>query len=316
MRNFMARLGAFQFGIDTAAFQELQRASTYRWEQKNRIGRKPAQQNVGPGADTITLQGVIYPHYRGGLGQIGAMRAQAATGEPLPLVYAFESVGQYCGQWCITGIEETRTVFFDNGTARKIEFNLSLIEYGEDAGAGLLAVAAAVTPVAAVVNTAGAAQAASSAQSAATAATNQAQALTTMQRVATAATTVANTVTRAVDNIVNNPAVRLAQTAVREVANAGRTVNAVLSAAEQVKNASNPLSALSALSSLSSSAGAMSDAVGAASRRVGEAAGGFSGSSANTLHRQEMGSASTALGQLSGAATSIRTASNTLRGLF
>lgn len=312
----MARLGAFQFGIDTAAFQELQRASTHRWEQKNRIGRKPAQQNVGPGADTITLQGVIFPHYRGGLGQIGAMRAQAATGEPLPLVYAFETVGQYCGQWCITGIEETRTVFFDNGTPRKIEFNLSLIEYGEDAGAGLVNLAAAFMPVAAAVNTAGAAQAAASAQSAASAATSQAQALTAMQRVATAATTVANTVTRTIDAIVNNPTVRLAQTAVREASNAGRTVSAVLNAAEQVKNANTPLTALSALSSLSSSAGAMSDAVGAASRRVGAAAGGFAGSSANTLHRQEMASASAALSQLSGAATSIRTASVALQGVI
>lgn len=314
MRTYMARLGAFSFGIDTAAFQELQRASTYRWEQKNRIGRKPAQQNVGQGADTITLQGVIYPHYRGGLGQIEAMRRQAASGEPLPLIYAFETVGQFCGQWCITSIEETRTVFFDNGTPRKIEFSLSLVEYGEDSGAA--SVAAVVGSVASAVNTAGAAQAAASAQSAAAAATTQAQALTTMQRVATAATTVANTVTGAVNAVVNNPAVRLAQTAVREVANAGRTVNAVINAAEQVKNASNPVAALSALSSLSSSAGAMSDAVGAATQRLGAAAGNFGGSSANTLYRQEIGSATTALGQLSGAAASVKVAANTLKGFF
>jgi phage protein U len=128
----MARLGNFTFGIDTAAFQELQRTSTYKWQAKERIGRRPAQQNTGRGADTITLNGVIYPHYRGGLGQIEALRAQAVTGEPLPLIYAFEAVGQYCGLWCVTSIEEARTVFFDNGTPRRIEFQLSLVEYGED----------------------------------------------------------------------------------------------------------------------------------------------------------------------------------------
>jgi phage protein U len=133
MRTYMARLGSFTFGIDTAAFQELERSSTYRWQAKDRIGRKPAQQNTGSGADTITLSGVIYPHYRGGIGQIQQLRSQAATGQPLPLIYAFETAGQYCGLWCITNIEETRRVFFDNGTPRRIDFRLTLVEYGEDA---------------------------------------------------------------------------------------------------------------------------------------------------------------------------------------
>lgn len=132
MRTYMARLGAFTFGIDTAAFRELARSSTYKWQAKDRIGRRPAQQNTGLGADAIKLSGVIYPHYRGGLGQIEQLRAQAATGQPLPLIYAFEAVGQYCGLWCVTGIEETRTVFFDDGTPRRIEFQLSLVQYGED----------------------------------------------------------------------------------------------------------------------------------------------------------------------------------------
>jgi phage protein U len=133
MRTYMARLGAFQFGLDTAAFRELQRASTYRWQAKDRIGRKPAQQNTGQGADTITLSGVIFPHWRGGIGQMELLRSQAAAGTPLPLIYAFETVGQYCGRWCVTGIEETRSIFFEDGTPRRIEFRLTLVEYGEDA---------------------------------------------------------------------------------------------------------------------------------------------------------------------------------------
>lgn len=132
MRTYMARLGAFTFGIDTAAFKELQRTSTFNWQAKQRIGRKPAQQNTGRGADTIKLDGVIFPHFRGGLSQVEQMRAQAGLGQPLPLVYAFESVGQFCGLWCITGIEETRSIFFEDGTPRRIEFSLSLVEYGED----------------------------------------------------------------------------------------------------------------------------------------------------------------------------------------
>lgn len=132
MRTYMARLGGFTFGLDTAAFQELQRVSTYRWQAKDRIGRRPAQQNTGLGAETITLNGTIYPHWRGGIRQVDALRQEALRGDPLPLIYAFESIGQYCGLWCITSIEEVRTVFFDNGAPRKIDFRLSLVQYGED----------------------------------------------------------------------------------------------------------------------------------------------------------------------------------------
>ena len=132
MRTYMARLGAFEFGIDTAAFQSLQRQSAYQWKDQPRIGRKPAQQLTGVAADTISLSGVIYPHYRGGLSQVAQLREQAALGLPLPLIYCDELAGQYLGLWCITEVGETRTVFFEDGSPRKIEFSLSLVEYGED----------------------------------------------------------------------------------------------------------------------------------------------------------------------------------------
>ncbi len=312
MRTYLARLGGFQFGIDTAAFQELQRVSTYRWEAKNRIGRKPAQQNVGQGADTINLQGVIYPHYRGGLGQIDAMRQQAASGEPMPLIYAFDTVGQFCGQWCVTSIDETRTVFFENGTPRKIEFSLSLVEYGEDSAAATVASAAGA--VAGAVNASGAVSAAASVQSAAAAVTTQAGALGMLQRAA--ANTVATTVSAAVGAAINNPAVRLARTAAQDLANAAGTVRAVVSAAELVANASSAPAALSALASLSASAGAMGDAVGAASARLATTSGSFGGASGNTLYRQEIAAATGTLGQLAGASASVKTAANTLKGFF
>lgn len=128
----MCKLGSFMFGIDTAAFQELERRSSYRWQGVDRIGRKPAMQNIGRGNDTITMSGTIYPHYRGGLRQIEDLRRQAAAGNPLSLIYAFETVGQYCGLWCVESIEDTRTVFFDDGRPKRIDFRLTLIDYGED----------------------------------------------------------------------------------------------------------------------------------------------------------------------------------------
>lgn len=134
--TYMAKLGGYMFSIDTAAFQQLQRNTEYRWTLLNRIGRAPAAQFLGRGEDTIEVQGTIYPHFRGGIGQLGLMRAAADAGEPLPLVYAFETVGQYAGLWCIKSLKEGRTVFFRDGVPRKIEFTMSLVAYGEDAVAG------------------------------------------------------------------------------------------------------------------------------------------------------------------------------------
>ncbi|MCL6285588.1 phage tail protein, partial [Ruegeria sp. 2012CJ41-6] len=67
MSNVMMMLGAYPFMLDTAAYQRLSRVSSYRWKQQDRIGRKPAQHYVGPGADRITLRGEILPHWKGGL---------------------------------------------------------------------------------------------------------------------------------------------------------------------------------------------------------------------------------------------------------
>lgn len=138
MRSYMARLGDFQFSLDTAPFQDYQRSSGYRWEEKPRIGRESALQFTGLESETITLTGVIYPHFRGGLGQMEAMRQQAGQGVPLPFIYSSEFVGQYMGRWCIRSIDEGRTVFFEDGKPRRIDFRVTLSKYGDDDSGGPL----------------------------------------------------------------------------------------------------------------------------------------------------------------------------------
>lgn len=131
---YMAKLGDYMFSLDTSAFQELSRNTEYRWTSQKRLNRKPSAQFSGQDDDTIELSGTVYPHFRGGLAQIDQLRAIAGTGKALPLIYAFNRTGQYNGLWCIRSIRETRKEFFNDGTCRKIEFSLSLLAYGEDAG--------------------------------------------------------------------------------------------------------------------------------------------------------------------------------------
>lgn len=132
MARVMMALGEFRFSIGTAAYQSLTRSASFRWSAQERIGRAPALQFMGPGEETIQLEGAIFPQYRGGAGQVEAMRIMAGKGEPLTLV---DGRGRYWGSYVIRQVGEAGSAFLDDGAARKIEFSLELARYGDDDGA-------------------------------------------------------------------------------------------------------------------------------------------------------------------------------------
>jgi len=135
--NMMMILGAYRFCISNAAYQSLARATEYKWEEQQRLGADPAMQFIGNGTETITLEGTIYPQFKGGLRQITLMRVEAGLGVPLLLI---SGNGQAFGRWCITSINETQTVFMKDGTPRKIVFSMTLKRYGEEKQRGLLGI--------------------------------------------------------------------------------------------------------------------------------------------------------------------------------
>ena len=129
MATTMMGLGSFRFAIDTAAYQTLARSDEYRWESQERLSRHPAMQFIGPGHTTLQLEGIVYPHWKGGLGQIDAMRRMAGTGTPLRLVSGY---GRIFGLFVIMKVDETQTTFLSNGAPRKQEFTIELKSYGAD----------------------------------------------------------------------------------------------------------------------------------------------------------------------------------------
>lgn len=134
MAKVMMMLGFYPFMLDTAAYRQLKRGSEYRWQQMDRIGRKPAQQFIGPGADQITLSGEILPEWKGGRHQVDLMRAQAGRGKPLALLEGYG--GFILGTWVILKVEETKSELRSDGAPRVIAFSVTLKEYGEDGGGG------------------------------------------------------------------------------------------------------------------------------------------------------------------------------------
>lgn len=121
--SVMMQLGSFKFGVTTAAYQELKRTTEWRWPAQDQFGRLAAVQYVGPGNDTISLPGVIFPEYRGGLTLLDDLRDLGDTGEPQTMI---DGRGNIIGKFVIERVEEVQQAFASAGVPRKQEFTLNL----------------------------------------------------------------------------------------------------------------------------------------------------------------------------------------------
>lgn len=122
----MMILGPYPFGLNTAAFQELNRSTEWRWPSQDVFEGVPALQFTGYGKDTITLPGVIFPEYWGGTGQVEALRGLADGGQPQTLI---DGRGNVLGEFVITGVQERQSVFAGAGVALRQEFTVTLERY-------------------------------------------------------------------------------------------------------------------------------------------------------------------------------------------
>jgi phage protein U len=134
----MMALGMFVFTLETLVYQELQRQTDWRHGTTSRIGTNPARQFLGRGEDAITLPGVLLPALSGTPLSLDTLRVMADTGKTWPLI---EGTGRILGTWVIESINETRTLFFTDGAARRIEFTIAL-KRTDDGRADLLGAAA------------------------------------------------------------------------------------------------------------------------------------------------------------------------------
>jgi phage protein U len=131
MINVMMLLGDYPFMLNTAAYDSLKRSAAWRWKTQNRLSRKPAMQYIGPDAHSLTFGGFILPQFKGGLSQTDLMREEADKGTPLLLV---DGRGFVWGEWVITQLDETQSEFLASGVPKRIDFTISLSEYGADEG--------------------------------------------------------------------------------------------------------------------------------------------------------------------------------------
>ncbi|BBR55388.1 MULTISPECIES: phage tail protein [Pseudomonas] len=119
----------YYFNLDTAAFDQLRRQTRYRWVGQERLSRDNAQQAVSLGEEHIYIRGAIYPGFKGGIGQLQALRSIGRQLLPLSLTTGY---GEVLGTWCLTSIEEEQSQLLAGGIPRKQGFSLEFVSYGQD----------------------------------------------------------------------------------------------------------------------------------------------------------------------------------------
>lgn len=128
----MLALGMFVFMRQTLPHQTLQRDAEYRWPSNSRVGKRDSFQFLGPGEEKITLAGTLYPELTGGKLTMTAIRLMADQGRAWPLL---DGTGTIYGMYVINNISETGSLFFADGTPRKIDFTLTLTRVDESLAA-------------------------------------------------------------------------------------------------------------------------------------------------------------------------------------
>ncbi|KAF1021877.1 MAG: hypothetical protein GAK30_01566 [Paracidovorax wautersii] len=126
----MLCLGLFVFSLETLSYQELQRRTTWKHASQPLVGARDAVQYLGPGEDTITLQGVVVPEFKGLPVTLNLLRIMADQGFAWMLV---EATGTIYGAFVITELQETKSLFYVTGAARRIEFTITLRRVDQDA---------------------------------------------------------------------------------------------------------------------------------------------------------------------------------------
>ncbi|WP_174635114.1 phage tail protein [Yersinia thracica] len=119
----MMALGMFVFMLQTVPYQDFQHQMAWRHPSNARIGLRPSSQFLGPDEESITLSGVLYPELTGGKVSLMALQLMAETGKAWSLI---EGNGAIHGMFVIESLSRTKSIFFSDGSARKIEFTLTL----------------------------------------------------------------------------------------------------------------------------------------------------------------------------------------------
>lgn len=132
MTNTLMTFGMFVFSLNTAAYDSMQRSIAWRHPTTARVGARPARQFCGVDDESITLAGSIYLEIStDGIVSLEVLENMGNSGKKYLLI---GGDGNIYGYYVIESLDTTGTLFFPDGTPRKIDFTLTLKRTDDDAG--------------------------------------------------------------------------------------------------------------------------------------------------------------------------------------
>lgn len=130
-----------QLKSDGLGFETMQQKTSASWVSQGRLSRDPAMQFTGPGNETISIAGRVYPEFFGGLTTLGQLRTDLRAGKPLTLIryiHGTQSVtGNVSGnRWVIMDLTRAESKLGADGIPNRVDFTLELQRYGDDTSNG------------------------------------------------------------------------------------------------------------------------------------------------------------------------------------
>lgn len=139
--SVMMALGPIRFGASTQEYESLATSMSWRWVEKERYLREPAQQFQGKGSVTKSLKIVIVAEFGKDLDFLPGVQAEADKGIPFRLMAGHTrpvsgtsviAAGSDLGLWVITDLQVDESEFMRDGTAILYNATLGIKTYGED----------------------------------------------------------------------------------------------------------------------------------------------------------------------------------------
>lgn len=135
----MMSLGTFDFNVDNATYQNVQRSLSWRWGEQQRFGQRDVLQYLGQAAPSITFSGEVYTDnrriaLRPNEWFVGTLPVKqlAALGDLHAPQLLISGIGDILGYWVICEFSETADRFLMAGIPKHQQFTMTIKYYGDN----------------------------------------------------------------------------------------------------------------------------------------------------------------------------------------
>ncbi|QDH14058.1 phage tail protein [Formicincola oecophyllae] len=118
-------LGGFMFSLNTASFTKSVRDTTASWASVDRFGLNDLQ-FMGLEGESLELDGVLYPHWRGARASLEYLRQMMFEGAPQTMI---GPDGFVLGRYVLKELKQEHTLHSSDGNPRQINFTITLSLY-------------------------------------------------------------------------------------------------------------------------------------------------------------------------------------------